>query len=100
MFIDGIVADADWDTTEADALNERLSELHGEELDFIEEDHPVAVMDSDYIESQWVIDSSEAVRLSPDLWPVFADEPWASIDDVQNDATLRSLVAKEDRERI
>lgn len=100
MLIDGIVADADWDTSEADALAERLSELHGEELDFIEEEHPVAVIDSDYVESQWVVDSSEAVRLSPDLWPVFADEPWASIEDVRDDATLEALVAKEDRARI
>ncbi|MGC9540007.1 hypothetical protein [Streptomyces sp. UG1] len=100
LFIDSIVADADWDTSEADALTERISELHGDELDFIEEEHPVPVIDSDYVESQWVIDSSDAVRLSPDLWPVFADEPWASIEDVQDDATLKALVAKEDRARI
>ncbi|MDX3615972.1 hypothetical protein [Streptomyces europaeiscabiei] len=100
MLIDGIVADADWDTSETDALTKRLSDLHGERLDFLDEAHPVVAIDSDYIESPWVIDSAEAVRLSPDLWPVFADEPWASIEDVQDDAILKALVAKEDRARI
>ncbi|TYR61197.1 hypothetical protein [Streptomyces parvus] len=100
MLIDEIVADADWETSETEALSKRLSDLHGDELDFIEEAHPVVAIDSDYVESPWVIDSAEAVRLSPDLWPVFADEPWASIEDVQDDATLKALVAKEDRARI
>ncbi|MEV7159187.1 hypothetical protein AB0N77_31985 [Streptomyces misionensis] len=99
-FVDSLLAEGDWDVSEGELLAEKLTELHGSDLGALPHKHPVVVIDADYTESEWVVDSSDAVRLSPDLWPVFADEPWASIDDAEDDPHIRSLVAREDQNRI
>ncbi|GGS35113.1 hypothetical protein F2B00_18940 [Streptomyces parvus] len=99
-FVDSLLAEGDWDVSEGELLAEKLTGLHGGSLGSLPHKHPVVAIDANYTESEWVIDSSEAVRLSPDLWPVFADEPWASIDDAEGDPHIRSLVAREDQNRI
>ncbi|MFM9626855.1 hypothetical protein ACKI10_04450 [Streptomyces galilaeus] len=99
-FVDSLLADGDWDVSEGELLADKLTELHGGTLGSLPQKHPVVTIDANYTESEWVVDSSEAVRLSPDLWPVFADEPWASIDDAEEDPHIRSLVAREDQNRI
>jgi hypothetical protein len=99
-FIDALLTEGDWDVSESEILANKLSELHGGDLESLPQKHPVVAIDANYAESEWVIDSSEAVRLSPDLWPVFADEPWASVDDVDTDPYIRSLVAREEQNRI
>ncbi|MET7955782.1 hypothetical protein ABZT07_17690 [Streptomyces sp. NPDC005317] len=99
-FVDSLLAEGDWDVSESELLSEKLTRLHGDTLGSLPQKHPVVVIDATYTESQWVVDSSEAVRLSPDLWPVFADEPWGSIEDAEEDPQIRSLVAREDKNRI
>ncbi|GIH78348.1 hypothetical protein [Planobispora longispora] len=99
-FIDSLLADAEWDVPEHVALASKLSAIHGLPIEAVSDPHPVITIDVQYKESTEVIDASKAVRLSPDLWPVFADEPWADMDDALQEADLEALVARAERHRL
>lgn len=45
-------------------------------------------------------EASESVRIQVDGWPVFADDPWASLSAVRQNERLKRLVAHDDRTRI
>lgn len=97
--VDHCLADASPELGEVEALEEQFSILHGSAVSVIQTDNPVVAIDADY-RVTGVIDATSGVRLAPDLWPVFSDEPWADIEDVEHDPTLRLMVARGDRGRV
>jgi hypothetical protein len=45
-------------------------------------------------------EASECVRLQRDGWPVYADDPWATIADVSDEPDLRRLVTQSERAKL
>jgi hypothetical protein len=81
------------------ALAEALSNLHGEPLQPLPQKEPVVPIDAAYHDLPVPIEFNDAVRLSPDFWPVYADEPWSHKDEVASNDALRSLVVRTERSR-
>jgi hypothetical protein len=42
----------------------------------------------------------DAVRIRPDDWPPYADQPWTRIELALDEPRLRALVVAEDREKL
>lgn len=74
--------------------------LLGSPLDELEVDDPVFAIDEDYFVDSIPISARAAVRLQPDDWPAYADEPWLSIEDADDDTPLARLVVTDDREYV
>ena len=75
-----------------EALKAGLLQLSSDEPEFLMEDEPVLAVDPKSMEATRVVDANMAVRICPDGWPVYADFPWATIDDVLSNPDLRDLV--------
>lgn len=71
--------------------------LHGSELEAIGLRHPVFEIDSDYNVVADPIEITTAVRLQPDDWPTYADDPWLSTDSVNTMPDLEALIVIDDR---
>lgn len=97
--LDELLTSADPESDESDALVKAYSKMAGRDVSTITVDRPVTVVDADY-HDYGVADAGDCVRLAPDLWPVYADDPWARIDDVVEDPELAALVSRGDRNRI
>ena len=79
------------------------SELHGSELTPNQVNDPVLVIDLDYRVQPAPIAAQGAVRLQPDGWPAYAEDPWYPLDDIPSDdegSRMSSLVIRDDRFRI
>jgi hypothetical protein len=63
--------------------------------------HPysVIVLDSDLL-PEHIVSSDQAVRVRPDDWPTFAEQPWIAIDLARDDPRMRGIVLPDDRERL
>ncbi|MER7331197.1 MULTISPECIES: hypothetical protein [unclassified Micromonospora] len=96
--VDDLLMRASPELDEAAALAEQMTEMHGRPLQTLSMDVPVMTIDSDYAAMD-VADASSCVRLAPDFWPVFAQEPWARFDELQDDPGLYRMVARGDRRR-
>ncbi|XTZ14461.1 hypothetical protein ACQSSU_23660 [Micromonospora echinospora] len=96
--VDSLLLDASSHLGEAEALAEQMTALRGRHVHTITFEYPVVTIDSDYQPGE-VLDASECVRLTPDFWPVFGQEPWAAFDDLYEDLPLRKMVARGDRPR-
>ncbi|WP_229076064.1 hypothetical protein [Actinoplanes sp. DH11] len=96
--VDLLLLDAPADLPEAEALAEQMTIVHGGRVTTLAHNNPVVVIDSDYAPVD-VTDASECVRLAPDFWPSFAQEPWTSFEEMQDDPSLRKMVARGDRLR-
>jgi hypothetical protein len=87
-----------WDPPELKA--EALAELTGVQLDGLTSDQPVVI----YSPQGYVLDidapAETSLRIQPDGWPAYADDPWASVVDVTEDSDFRTLVAQIDRRRL
>lgn len=77
-----------------------VSLLTGENLLAIECEDPVFVIDDQYRVSRDPVSSTEAVRLQPDGWPVYADPAWLASADADDYPTLRALVILDDRDLL
>ncbi|MCM0674005.1 hypothetical protein NCC78_04710 [Micromonospora phytophila] len=75
------------------------SSLHGSALPRLNIDDPVLELSADYSVSADPISASDAVRLQPDDWPPYADEPWAHRKHLESEADpdLMALVVSMDR---
>ncbi|MEV0425356.1 hypothetical protein [Micromonospora sp. NPDC050495] len=75
------------------------SSLHGTPLSCLDIEDPVMEIGADYSVSDDPISASEAVRLQPDDWPPYADEPWAHRKYLEpaGDPELMALVVSVDR---
>lgn len=91
----------DCDVFQWDSAPERASALadaFDRPLVALTHDEPVVSYDKDGRVVSIDANPEEAVRLQQDGWPVWADDPWASIEDVNQDDELRQLVAQVDRQ--
>ncbi|GAA3777888.1 hypothetical protein ACFS5L_27780 [Streptomyces phyllanthi] len=98
-FVDTALLDSSDDLEVAEALSDYYERLHGSPVTLLPHAHPVVTIDADYAEDG-VADAFECVRLAPDLWPVFADEPWALRDDAMDIPDLAAMVSRGDRGRL
>ncbi|SCF45284.1 hypothetical protein GA0074696_6152 [Micromonospora purpureochromogenes] len=96
--VDDLLMEASPELTEAAALAEQMTAMHGQPVRTLSMDAPVMTIDSDYAPID-VADASSCVRLAPDFWPVFAQEPWARFDELQDDRALYRMIARGDRRR-
>ncbi|WP_422744995.1 hypothetical protein ACN27B_12205 [Micromonospora sp. WMMD754] len=97
--VDDCLSEAPASSDEAEALAEQFTRLHGRTVRTLNYANPVVAVDADY-RVTGVADASSCLRLAPDLWPVFAEEPWAELEEIEHDSELRTMVARGDRGRI
>ncbi|MET7951629.1 hypothetical protein [Micromonospora sp. NPDC005324] len=96
--VDSLLLEASPHLPEAEALAEQMTAMHGQTVYTLEMDAPVMTIDSDYAPTG-VADAADCVRLAPDFWPVFAQEPWAQFSELYDDPGLYKMVARGDRRR-
>ncbi len=96
-----LLVDADvyqWDNAR-DRAN-AISKTVGIELTPLSNDQPVVSYDADGSVSDIDADPTTSVRLQQDGWPVWADDPWATLHDAIGDENLRRMVAQADRNQL
>jgi hypothetical protein len=96
---DEVLAMAGLGQTEAEAMASGFSGWSGREIVPLAYRRPVTTIDIEYVDDGSA-DAGECVRLAPDSWPVYADEPWARLEDVNSDPELALLVSRGDRNRV
>jgi len=96
--VDSLLLEASPHLPEAEALAEQMSVMHRQTVQTLEMAMPVMTIDSDYVPVD-VADASNCVRLAPDFWPVFAQEPWAQFGELYDDPDLDKMIARGDRRR-
>jgi hypothetical protein len=80
---------------------ETLAKLTGLEVQHSSPpDHPVVGVNSDYRPLDRFLAMRDAVRIRPDDWPSYADQPWTSIELAQSEGRLGALVVDEDRGKL
>lgn len=87
-----------WDSSLNRAV--ALSERFGLSLIPLTNDQPVVSYTIDGRVEDIDTDPDAAVRLQQDGWPVWADDPWATIAAVADDPNLRRMVTKSDQKLI
>jgi hypothetical protein len=97
--LDELLLDAPFEATIEEVLEASFEHLHGTRVQILPAGNPVVTIDSDYAEVG-ISDASDCVRLAPDYWPVFADQPWAERSDVYDDAGLARMVSRGDRHLV
>lgn len=81
----------------ADDIARSLADLHGSDIDALGMQHPVFQIDADYNVVDEPIEITEAVRLQPDGWPSYADDPWLASADIGLEDSLAKLIVIDDR---
>lgn len=81
----------------ADDIARALTLLHGSELELLNLRHPVFQIDADYNVIETPLELADAVRLQPDDWPSYADDPWLAQSSIESELSLASLVVIDDR---
>lgn len=81
----------------ADEIARAVIELHGSSLDELGLRHPVFQIDADYKVVEQPIEITEAVRLQPDDWPSYADDPWLAESQIAVETDLAKLIVIDDR---
>lgn len=80
------------------------SAAHGSPLEPVRVERPVLVLDADQRFRPRPVPAEDAVRLQPDGWPPYADDPWADRSGLESDEDLRTalgdLVVSTDRWRL
>jgi hypothetical protein len=74
-----------------------LEQMHGAELPTLDLNSPVFTLDRQYRVDAAPIEAAKAVRLQPDEWPPYADDPWVAVDTLDDEPDLRKLVVLDDR---
>lgn len=90
-------------TSEADDPATRVTSLNaalGTDLSPLNLDRPVVGYDENGRALDTPIESNEAVRLQPDGWPVYADDPWATRGEASANDALRALVVHAERDLL
>lgn len=91
-----------WQITEGNSgdfglVRKALTEIAGEELEPSNPpDFPVVCLDENYRELREFCTQEDAVRIQPDYYPNYADQPWISKSLAKADTRMRSLVLRDD----
>lgn len=80
-----------------DGIGDAVQKVHGGPLRRLEVMNPVFTIDADYFVDPEPVEIFDAVRLQPDEWPSYADDPWLSANDRGQIPSLDKLVVLEDR---
>lgn len=75
----------------------RIAEMQNEPLEQLGLKFPVFTIDYDYTTATNPIEITEAVRLQPDGWPSYADDPWLAVEDIRDEPELAKLIVIDDR---
>ncbi|MGC5365715.1 hypothetical protein ACPXCE_29275 [Streptomyces sp. DT24] len=97
--VDDILMEADPALPIPEALAEGYAALHGAAVQVLPFQRPVITIDADYVEDG-VAEFEDCVRLAPDAWPVYADEPYALREDAADLPDVGAMVSRGDRERV
>lgn len=81
----------------AEDIARALAELHGSSIETLGMQRPVFQIDADYNVVGEPIEITEAVRLQPDGWPSYADDPWLANASVDAEDSLAKLIVIDDR---
>ncbi|WP_419707714.1 hypothetical protein [Promicromonospora sp. NFX87] len=81
----------------ADDIARAVILLHGSDLGVLELRHPVFQIDADYKVIVEPLEITDAVRLQPDDWPTYADDPWLASDAIGSEPALAALIVIDDR---
>jgi len=82
------------------ALYKELRQLSQGVLERTNEEQPIVCVDANFRPEMTFCNSEEAVRIRPDDWPVYADQPWASIELARSDPRISAIVVEQDRSRL
>jgi hypothetical protein len=63
-------------------------------------DHPLVAVNSNFQPLQQFTQRSEGVRIRPDDWPPYADQPWTTTELAKSEARLQAIVVSEDRGKL
>ncbi len=75
----------------------RITDVQGAQLDQLGLSYPVFTINNDYETSSEPIEVTQAVRLQPDGWPSYADDPWLARSDIDHEPELAKLIVLDDR---
>lgn len=94
-----------WDSTngtphDTGALEKFLGEATEGRIHQVEGRDPVVCVTPAYEISDEIVEVDDAVRVTPDDWPAFADSAWAKLEDVQEDPGLAARVVPLDRSQL
>jgi CheY-like chemotaxis protein len=63
-------------------------------------DHPLVCVDTNFEPLEKFSSRTECVRVRPDDWPPFADQPWTTIELATGHPSLKAIVLSEDRGKL
>lgn len=94
-----------WDISSGDPfsvtkLQDSLSKLSDGILEPSAEQEPVICLDVNLRPQPTPHAANVAVRLQPDDWPVYADQPWTTIDLARTEPRIAAIVIQQDRDRL
>lgn len=81
----------------ADDVARAIASLSGSELEELGLRHPVFEIDADYNLVHDPLEITDAVRLQPDGWPTYADDPWLATASIEVEQSLATLIVIDDR---
>lgn len=82
-------------------VHQALESITGAQIEPSEPpDFPVIVLDENYRESESFVSEEDAVRIRPDYYPSYADQPWVAKALARENEKMRSLVLREDLENL
>jgi hypothetical protein len=64
------------------------------------EREPVVCVDADLRPLPTSQKASAAVRIQPDDWPIYADQPWVTLDLARSNPRIAAIVIQQDRDRL
>jgi hypothetical protein len=94
-----------WEVTDGtsfdpDAVHSALLKEGITTLEPLSISQPVVCLDRNLRTLEECCAANDAVRIQPDAWPPYADQPWAAIDLVRQEPALRAIVIPQDQERL
>ncbi|MFG1998615.1 hypothetical protein ACGFNU_05645 [Spirillospora sp. NPDC048911] len=98
-FAEDLLIDAPSGLSRPEMFAEAYRRTYQQQLRVLQLDRPVVTIDPDYDETG-VEEAEDCLRLAPDFWPTFADEPWALREDLEDDPGFAELIARGDRGRL
>ena len=79
------------------ALRAGIRRVTSHEPAFLAEEHPVLALDPKTMEPTRIVEVDMAIRISPDGWPVYADDAWASVADAHDNPEIAAIVLERSR---
>ncbi len=94
-----------WDLTNGNpfdpqSIRELLCKRVGRDFVPTRSNQPVVCVDENYQTLPDTFETTQAVRIQPDDWPSYADQPWTTIQLARENPALAALVVEADWERL